>query len=126
VVGVNLNIKGQEVIRICFDSAFTVLTSGDCELRVETESVLCVSTGVHVSFDPESPDVVASHLIRLVRDVITEAEVGRFGVLVVEFGSGVKLTVRPDEEYEAWGFVGPKGKRVTCLPGGEIAVWSGE
>ncbi|MER6162390.1 DUF6188 family protein [Streptomyces sp. NPDC001868] len=122
----NLNLQGQAVTRVCFDAALTVLTSGDCELRIETEAVLQVSAGGHVSFDPESPDVAAPHLVRLAHDVITEAEVGRAGDLVVEFESGTKLTILPDEEYEAWGFVGPKGKRVICMPGGEISVWSGE
>ncbi|WP_329028310.1 DUF6188 family protein [Streptomyces sp. NBC_00690] len=121
----NLNLRGQAVTRVCFDAALTVLTSGDCELRVETEAALQVSSGDHVSFDPESPDVASPHLVRLVRDVIAEAKVGRAGDLVIEFESGTKLTVLPDEEYEAWGTVGP-GKRVTCMPGGEIAVWSGE
>ncbi|MFE1127555.1 DUF6188 family protein [Streptomyces albidoflavus] len=122
----NLNLRGQAVTRVCFDAALTFLTSGDCELRVETEAVLQVSAGGHVSFDPESPDVVAHHLVRLARDVIAEAEVGKVGDLVIEFESGTKLTVRPDEEYEAWGFAGPKGKKVACMPGGGIAVWSGE
>ncbi|MBT2487692.1 hypothetical protein J7E96_03900 [Streptomyces sp. ISL-96] len=122
----NLNLRGQAVTRVCFDAALTVLTSGDCELRVETEAILQASAGDHVSFDPESPEVAAPHLVRLVRDVIAEAEVGGVGDLVIEFESGTKLTVLPDEEYEAWGIVGPKGKRVTCMPGGEIAMWSGE
>jgi hypothetical protein len=122
----DLNLRGQEVTRVCFDAALTVLTSGDCELRVETEAVLRIPAGDHVYFDPESPDEASAHLVRLARDVITVAEVGRAGDLVIEFESGTKLTVRPDEEYEAWGLVGPKGKRVTCMPGGDIAVWSGE
>ncbi|MEW1685462.1 DUF6188 family protein [Streptomyces sp. NPDC093594] len=125
-MNLNLNLRGQAVTRICFDVALTVLTTGDCELRVETEAILQVSAGYHVAFDPESPEAAASHLVRLVRDVIAEAEAGRSGDLVIEFESGTKLTVLPDEEYEAWGIVGPKGKRVTCMPGGEIAVWSGE
>ena len=33
----NLNLRGQAVTRVCFDAALTVLTSGDYELRVETE-----------------------------------------------------------------------------------------
>ncbi|MBE8477498.1 DUF6188 family protein [Streptomyces justiciae] len=122
----NLNLRGQAVTRVCFDAALTVLTSGDCEIRIETESVLRVSNEDHVSFHPESPDAVSSYLVRLARDVIVEAEVGRCGDLMIEFESGMKLTVRPDEEYEAWGLVGPEGRRVTCLPGGDIAVWSGE
>lgn len=122
----NLNLRGQAVTRVCFDAALTVLTSGDCELRVETEAILQVAAGGHVSFDPESPEAAAPHLVRLFRDVIAEAEAGRAGELVIEFESGTKLTVLPDEEYEAWGMVGPQGKRVTCMPGGEIAMWSGE
>ncbi|MEU6994656.1 DUF6188 family protein [Streptomyces sp. NPDC046465] len=122
----NLNLRGQAVTRVCFDSTLTVLTSGDFELHVETEAVLQVSAGDHVSFDPEFPDVAAPHLVRLTRDVIAEAEVRRVGDLVIKFESGTILTVRPNDDYEAWGLVGPKGRRVTCMPGGEIAVWSGE
>jgi hypothetical protein len=122
----DLNLRGQAVTRVCFDAALTVLTSGDCELRVETEAVLQIPAGDHVSFDPESPDDAATHLVRLARDVITVADVRTVGDLVIEFESGTKLTVRPDEEYEAWELVGPKGRRVTCMPGGDIAVWSGE
>ncbi|MFF7645914.1 DUF6188 family protein [Streptomyces canus] len=124
--GQPIGLDGKPGSKAATHIPITVLTSGDCELRVETEAVLQVSAGGHVSFDPESPDVAAPHLVRLARDVITEAEVGRAGDLVIEFESGTKLTVRPDEEYEAWGLVGPQGKRVTCMPGGEIAVWSGE
>ncbi|WP_426361671.1 DUF6188 family protein [Streptomyces sp. E-08] len=80
----------------------------------------------HMSFDPEFPDAASSHLAGLVRDVIAEAEVGSVGELLIEFESGMKLIVPPDEEYEAWGIVGAKGERVTCMPGGEIAAWSGD
>ncbi|MGP4000661.1 DUF6188 family protein [Streptomyces sp. 8N706] len=59
-------------------------------------------------------------------NVITLTEVGRAGDLVIEFESGMKLTVQPDDDYEAWGLVGPKGRLVTCMPGGEIAVWGAE
>ncbi|MFJ4417607.1 DUF6188 family protein [Streptomyces sp. NPDC088925] len=125
-MNLDLDLRGQAVTRVCFDTALTVLTSGDCELRVETEAILQVSARDHVSFDPETPEAAAPHLVGLVRDVIAEAEAGRAGDLVIKFESGTKLTVLPDEEYEAWGIVGPKGKRVTCMPGGEIAMWSGE
>jgi hypothetical protein len=126
VVGVDLNLRGQAVTRVCFDVALVILTSGDYELHVETEAVLQVSAGNDMTFDPESPDVVAAHLVRLVRDVIAVAEVGAAGYLVIEFESGMKLVVRPNGDYEAWGLVGPEGRRIVCMPGGEIAVWSGK
>ncbi len=109
--------------RVCFDAAFTFLTSGDCELRVETESILKTPTGEMVGFDPEFPGIAASHLARLVREIVTLAEVGSAGNLLIAFESGAELTVAPNAEYEAWGLVGPKGRRVTCMPGGEVALW---
>jgi hypothetical protein len=126
VVGVDLNLRGQAVTRVCFDVALVILTSGDYELRVETEAVLQVSLGNDVTFDPESSDVVAAHLVRLVGDVIIVAEAGGAGDLVIEFESGMKLAVRPNDDYEAWGLVGREGRRIICMPGGEIAVWSGK
>jgi hypothetical protein len=124
MVEVDLNVRGQSVTRVCFDAAFTVLTSGDCELRVETESIIKTPAGDMVSFDPEFPDAAVVHLTRLVREIVILAEVGSAGNLLVIFENGVELTVAPHAEYEAWGFVGPKGRRVTCMPGGEVALWS--
>ncbi|GGR30583.1 DUF6188 family protein [Streptomyces aurantiogriseus] len=122
----DLNLQGQTVTRVCFDGAFTVLASGGSELRIETEAVLQVPGRRQVSFDPEFPDVVTVHLVALLRDVINVAEVGAVGDLVIEFGSGVKLAVRPHEDYEAWGLVRGDGGRVICMPGGEIALWGRE
>ncbi|WP_238431322.1 DUF6188 family protein [Streptomyces cavernae] len=124
VVDVDLGLRGQAVARICFDATVTILTSADCELRIETEAVIQVSTEEHVAFDPQSPAAAAAHLVRLARDVITEAHVGEGGDLVVAFESGMNLTVRADDAYEAWGLVGPGGRRVICMPGGEVGVWS--
>ncbi|MEU8168360.1 DUF6188 family protein [Micromonospora sp. NPDC049004] len=123
MVEVNLNVAGQSVTRVCFDAALTILTSGDCEFRVETESVIRTPSGETVRFDPESPAIAVIHLVGLVGDRVTLAEVGSGGDLLVTFEGGAELTVSPDAEYEAWGLVGPKERRVTCMPGGEVALW---
>lgn len=119
----DLSLRGQSVNRVCFDAAFTILTSGDCELRVETEAIIRTPGGEAVSFDPEYPGAAATHLAHLVRDTITLAEAGSVGDLRMLFESGAALTVAPHSDYEAWGLVGPKGRRITCMPGGEIALW---
>jgi hypothetical protein len=124
MVKVDLDIQGQSITRVCFDAALTVLTSGDCELRVETDSVFRTPAGEIVGFDPESPSAAVVHLTRLVGTIVTLAEVGSVGNLVVAFDSGAELTVAPHSDYEAWGLVGPKGRRVTCMPGGKVASWS--
>ncbi|MEU5027165.1 DUF6188 family protein [Streptomyces milbemycinicus] len=119
----DLNLQGQSVIRVCFDTALTVLTSDDCELRVETDAIIKRPDEGAVPFDPESPGTAAVQLVQLIHDAITLAEVGSLGNLVIEFESGAELSVTPHAEYEAWGLVGPSGRRVTCMPGGEVALW---
>lgn len=121
----DLNLRDQTVSRVCFDAAFTILTSDDCELRVETEAAIQTPDGDLARFDPESPSAAAVHLVRLTGDAITVAHVESAGNLVVVFNSGARLTVAPHAEYEAWGLVGRNGSRVTCMPGGELALWSG-
>jgi hypothetical protein len=120
----DLNLQGQSVTRVCFDTALTVLTSQDCELRVETDAAIQAADGKLTPFDPESPGVAAVPLVQLTSDSIIVAEVGSLGNLVIVFESGVELSVAPHVEYEAWGVVGPDGRRVTCMPGGELALWS--
>ncbi len=121
-----MGVRGQSISRVCFDAAITMLTSEDCELRVETEAVIRSPEGEVVRFDPESPGIAAIHLALLVRDSVTMAEAGTVGELRMAFESGAELTVAPDAEYEAWGLVGPKDRRVVCTPGGELAQWSGQ
>jgi hypothetical protein len=120
----DLEIRGQSVIRVCFDAAFTILTDADGELRVEADATIRTPAGETMQFDPESPGAAAMHLAHLVRDVVTSAEAASGGDLRMVFESGLELTVAPHAEYEAWGLVGPRGRRVTCMPGGELALWS--
>ncbi|GAA0995559.1 hypothetical protein GCM10009576_078320 [Streptomyces rhizosphaericus] len=124
MVGVDLNLRGQSVTRVCFDAAFTLLTSEDYEVRVEADASIQAPGGDLVVFDPESPGAIAAQLVSLVHDTVTSAEVGSVGGLLISFESGAELVVAPDSDYEAWELVGPNRRRVVCMPGGEIARWS--
>lgn len=119
----DLNIQGNSIIRVCFDTALTVLTSENWELRVETDAIIKRPDEDAVPSDPESPGTVAVQLVQLIHDAITLAEVGSLGNLVIAFESGAGLSAAPHAEYEARGLVGPSGRRVTCTPGGEVALW---
>ncbi|MEV5774364.1 DUF6188 family protein [Streptomyces antimycoticus] len=119
----DLNLRGQSVTHVCFGAALTLLTSEDYEVRVETDASIKVPGGELALFDPESPGAAAVQLVSLVRDVMTSAEVRSAGDLVISFESGAELTVAPHSDYEAWGLVGPNGRRVVCMPGGEVARW---
>ncbi|MGC4755631.1 DUF6188 family protein [Micromonospora trifolii] len=123
VVTLDLNLQGETVTRVSFDAAITILTDGDYELRVETEAVVRTPAGEVLRFDPERSGAATVHLRQLVNDVITSAEVGDAGDLLMGFESGAELSVAADSDYEAWGLVGSNGRRATCMPGGEIALW---
>lgn len=119
----DLRIQGQSIIRVSLDTSLVLLTSEECELRVGTEATLAMSDGARCSFVPESPGAVVTHLAKLQDETVEAANVGNHGNLAIAFESGATLAVPAHDDYEAWEFVGPHGRRVVCMPGGEIATW---
>jgi hypothetical protein len=119
-------MQGHYVAQIRFDAAVTLIISGDCELRISTNTIIKAPNNDRVTFPPESVGSVASTLISLFLRNVISAEAGAEGDLGIAFNNGIELTVAPDPTYEAWQLVGPKGRRVICLPGGELALWSEE
>jgi hypothetical protein len=47
------------------------------------------------------------------------------GSLRLVFGNGFHLNSRADPDFEAWEVLGPEGRRIIPMPGGELAIWSG-
>ncbi|WP_369243642.1 DUF6188 family protein [Streptomyces sp. R41] len=123
MVVMDLELRGQSVDRVCLDSALTLFTSGDVEMRIETDATLMGADGIHVRFDPESPGPVAGRIVELLHSVISTASYSDAGVLSMSFEGGEELTAPPHDEYEAWGVVYPDGRRIVCVPDGEVAIW---
>lgn len=57
---------------------------------------------------------------------VKSAATDESGGLLVSFADGTHVHVGSDEEYESWALAGPGGMKVVCMPGGELAVWSGD
>ena len=121
----DLGLSGCLVGRMSFDSSVAILIGNGCELRIESEVILKGFGGGDVHVDPEDPGDKSPLLIRLINDVVSEASVDAFGGLLVRFSAGVAICIPPHAEFEAWGLVGPGDRRVTCMPGGELALWDG-
>lgn len=62
---------------------------------------------------------------RLVGHTIVDARVSEAGALTIGFDDSTRLTVEPDLAYEAWNVSGPVGFLTVCMPGGELAIWTG-
>jgi Family of unknown function (DUF6188) len=61
--------------------------------------------------------------LALFGQVVRSAQADVNGTLTIVFADGHILSVEPDPKYEAWDYVGPKGSRVVCTPGGKVAIW---
>jgi hypothetical protein len=56
-------------------------------------------------------------------DTVTTASVSEEGVLSVSFASGIDLEARPEDDFEAWQILGPRGLVVAMLRGGYASWW---
>lgn len=90
-------------------------------LTIETTANVAMEGGVARKFDPENPSER-----RVLGDIIsTEAGVLRVredGTLTIQAGS-TSVVVSPDPDFEAWSIDYEDGRKLVCLPGGDIARW---
>lgn len=108
-----LRCDGQTIVDVRLDYALVLRTDDGIEIRVETDYALRGPGGT------TTVDVLAGRTVQ-------RAVVDGSGALLLSFGSGVTLRAGPDDAYEAWTIAGPRGWKVVCMPGGEIASWQPE
>lgn len=121
----DLGLGGQTITHQVVDYAMSVTTDAGFGLRVENDYTLRTSAGSwNVSL--ESPQTDSEQVPSLTNSTISSATTDQSGVLDISFTDGHRLTVAPDADYEAWNIVGPGGRKVVCLPGGELATWHAE
>lgn len=100
----------DDVHFVAVSSPFTVEVDGD---------TTCLS--------PEEDPEEAFELVRqLIGQKINRATVDSAGTLNMVFERGARISVGPDPDYEAWNVSGPDGALVVSMPGGELAIWSGQ
>jgi hypothetical protein len=100
-----------------------VLRAGN-EFEVQIESVVGIGTCGQI-IDRYSVGEIPAEIGPQLTGILCEAHATENGTLQLEFESGSSIRVFADPDYEAWSVVGADGFRVVCMPGGELAVWSG-
>ncbi|MGY4102596.1 DUF6188 family protein [Nocardia sp. R16R-3T] len=122
----DLPITGQRLSVAASEYMVGITTVGGFELQIEGDMAIESSRGdrrtVHLAGGGGSQFDLESEL----RGTITSAVVNSSGTLIIDLDSGNRLVVPPDDEYEAWTLVGPKGYRVVCMPHGELATWTAD
>lgn len=122
-----LGLQGQSVTAEDFGYTFSLSTDGGYIIQIGSSFFLDTS-GQSYAISPslELSKVAVDGLGSLLNQTLTSAVAEKSGVLIIAFANGSRLRVEPDESYEAWTISGPRGVKVVCMPGGELAVWSAE
>ncbi len=118
----NLGLDGQTITNQACDYAMSVTTDAGFELRIENDYALYTGTASW-NVSPESSHTDSERVPSLKARTISSATTDHSGGLEISFTDGHRLTVGPNADYEAWSLAGPGGRKVICLPGGELATW---
>jgi uncharacterized protein DUF6188 len=123
MTGMELELDGQTVIRVCFDYGISLQTDNGFEIRIEADYVarpLSDPVGDQPGRISQDPGAI----LAVRNQIISVATVADSGTLSLTFSNGTVLSVEPHEMYEAWTVTGPRGMKMVSMPGGELAVWS--
>ncbi|MHB1535011.1 MAG: DUF6188 family protein [Acidimicrobiales bacterium] len=101
----------------------TRLRFDDTEVVIESPFVLHVGEATY-NLDPGERAALGP-VLALYPDTLEHAAVDDSATLMLWFTSGASITVKQDDQYEAWQVNGPSNYLVVCTPGndGQLAVW---
>jgi Family of unknown function (DUF6188) len=121
----DLGLRGRTVTSIHVEYALYLRLSEQYNVTVESPFRFNLpDRSVELSPETDAEEVRAL-LGRLVGHRIDAAAVSEKRALTIDFDDSTRLTVDPDPAYEAWNVSGPAGFLVVCMPGGELAIWTG-
>lgn len=103
----------------------TLETDTGVELNIENDYTLH-TTDASRGISPEPVSADSEQPTSLINRTISTATSDETGALKISFADGGRVTVEADPDYEAWNLAGPDGRKVVCLPGGELATWPAE
>lgn len=118
-------LQHQKVSKLDYGCGLTFCTDGGFEIRIEADYALTKSrtTTIH---SPEPFSDNSGPLDSLREEINATSTAEKDGILVLTSADGLSLRVAPSADFEAWALAGPRGQKIVCLPGGELAVWEAE
>ncbi|WP_433471318.1 DUF6188 family protein [Saccharomonospora azurea] len=120
-----LDLSGRLVTSCDYSYAATIRFTGEFELSFEGDALLD-RPDRRVNLSPENDGGAGGEALSELNDLRVTASIAEeSGQLRVTFEDGTTLWVHPDDEFESWTLAGPNASKIVCMPGGELAVWSG-
>jgi hypothetical protein len=124
---IQLPLTGCMVNRCCVDWAISLemqKPDGDhFELRIGGVFAFTAPGGNETLMRPEEDPVGLGPVLACTRTAVESATAVDDGRLEMSFSDGSSLCVTPSPAYEAWELTGPRGSKIVCMPGGELAIW---
>jgi Family of unknown function (DUF6188) len=121
-MAMELEVAGQRVTEESADYALSLRTDADYEIRIETDFSMHTPKG-DVAFTLGQTSLDPGTFHPLLGRNVTASSTTDTGTLELAFDNGMSLRVEPDDTYEAWTIAGPNGRKIVCMPGGEVALW---
>src|SRR5687768_18365156 len=113
---------GQRVSQIIFDYAVTIVGEVQRDtLRIESAFALHTPTSEIIRVVPEHAAPAAGQMLALLHLPVLAVHLSDQAELAVCFDGGWRITIPPDDQYEAWHLRIEDGPWFICGPGGEIA-----
>jgi hypothetical protein len=113
-------LAGRKLEYVRLGHAIVLSFTGGRQVLIETVVHLDGPAG---RADVEPGEHPSDILATLLGDVVRAAWTRPTGELELTFGSGSRLVVGVDPDFESWAVAGPDGYLIVCLARGEIAVW---
>lgn len=118
-----LELHGQTLSKMEYDYTVALYTDAGYEIRIEEDYTLITSQEEY-TYSPEPSTEHTGPLDILSEQTITTATADENGTLTLTVADGTLLNVFASADFEAWTLAGPGGRKVVCLPGGELATWN--
>lgn len=129
--GVEVHLRGFTVMRCVVDYAFSLdLARPDAAVRGQEWAHVRIggpfdyvvedtTRRLHAEERPEE----LGPALRLFRQTVESASITQGGTLQIQFSGRAFLQIPSLAAYEAWELTEGDGRRLICMPGGEIAIF---
>lgn len=124
--GWSIRPDGLRVTQCVFDQALSLsfyVPEGNLLVAIESPFRLRLPEGNSLVMDPEADPREMAPALALLWDDLKKIYAAASGNLSIWFGSGMRIDVDSDPNYEAWNIVGSDGLRLVAMPGGGLAEW---
>ncbi|MEM9410751.1 MAG: DUF6188 family protein [Planctomycetota bacterium] len=115
--------REQQITRVSFDFSISFTFDHGAELFVENnldvldgDRINQIKTADFTSF--------AGLIVGLLNRTVSFATTSDEGVLMLKFDSQLTIEVKPSEAFEAWSYNENGSRKIVCMPGGGLAIWS--